>query len=153
MPVDVEATVLPGKEGGGEGGDEWVLGDGQRNNLEGLLLSGSTSDISSGGGSVSADSNNNNSIVDSDDELYVSALPDGGFAQGQGLAAQGQGLASTPVFGGPNRLANEGQGQGQSRGGGMEGSDASGSSVKYKKGISTSKPSPLTYFNPGFTYY
>ena len=152
MPVDVEATVLPGEEGGGEGGDEWVLGDGQGNNLEGLLLSGSTSGSSggggggsvSGGGSGSTDSNNNNSIVDSDDEFYVSALPDGGFAQGQGLAAQGQGLASTPVFGGPNRLANEGQGQGQgqSRGGGMEGSDASGSSVKYKKGTQPLSPPP-----------
>ena len=128
--------VLPGEEGGGEGGDEWTLGDGQDDNQEGLALSNSghldgggtsmtTSDSiysSSVSSAVSDDSNNANSIFDSDDdEGYVTALPDGGFAQAPGLDAQGQGLVPTPIFGGPSRLA----------------ADENSGAVKYKKGILT----------------
>ena len=108
--------VLPGEEGGGEGGDEWVLGDGQEENQEGLALSITTTSDST---TVSDGSNNVNSIFDSDDdEGYVTALPDGGFAQGPGLAAQGQGLVPTPIFGGPSRLTV----------------DENSGAVKYKKG-------------------
>ena len=123
--------MLQGEEGGGEGGDEWTLGDGQEDNQEGLALSnsgnldgGSTSDNSytasaSAATSTSDVSNTVNSSFDSDDdEGYVTALPDGGFAQAPGLAAQGQGLAPTPVFGGPSRLT----------------ADENSGAVKYKKG-------------------
>ena len=145
VPVDVEAMVLPGQEEEGEGGDDWVLGDGQEGQEEGLLLSGAGNDnvVRGSTSSSSSDGSIGASLVgapvdsddDEDEDGYVTALPDGGFAP---PTAQEQGLASTPVFGGPNRLATQGnKGQGQGQGGGTDGQEMSGS-TKYKKGNTAS---------------